>query len=248
MQALHTKADLSPERRRIPEAYGLSVRRRDRAQGPAAHPPKAPTARPRLARSREAGGRVASGSGFDTLSFGTPRSADRGQRTPERVCCNRGFLVTALAGRSVSPERKGVEPGVLADPCCRPGLGEPALSGLFRGRSSGRRSLRTVSPGAFFSGDPRARRPASVAVDGLSRPPHRGSGNARNAPFRGQVRALGGKVSAFCGNPGENFQHPENTPRIAAKKSRRNSHCTGFYSLYAVALQAAAASFVPKRP
>ena len=197
--------------------------------------PKAPTARPRLARSREAGGRVASGSGFDTLSFGAPRSADRGQRTPERVGCNRGFLVCALAGASVSPVRKGFQAGVLADPGFRPGLGEPALSGLFRGRSSGCRSLRTVSPGAFFSGDPRAGRPASVAVDGLSRPPRRGSGNARNTPFRGQVRALGGKVSAFCGYAGENFQHPENTPGIAAKKSRRNSHCTGFCSPSAAA-------------
>lgn len=138
--------------------------------------------------------------------------------------------------------------GVLADPGFRPGLGEPALSGLFLGRSSGRRSLRTVSPGAFFPGDPRARRPASVAVDVMSRPPDRRPGNARNTPFRGQVGSIGGKVFAFCGNPGENFQHPENTPRIAAKKSRRNTRCTGFYSLHAVALQAAAASLVPKRP
>lgn len=218
------------------------------ARKPLRTAPKAPTARPRLTRSREAGGRVASGSGFDTLSFGAPRSGDRSQRTPERVGCNRGFLVCALAGASVSPVRKGFQAGCPCGSWLSAWPGGTRPFGPVPGRSSGHRSLRTVSPGAFFPGDPRARRPASVAVDVMSRPPDRRPGNARNTPFRGQVGSIGGKVFAFCGNPGENFQHPENTPGIAAKKSRRNSHCTGFCSLYAVALQAAAASLVPKRP
>jgi hypothetical protein len=213
----------------------------------AAHRPRS-TNRPSPARKEQGGGRPCCFRlGFDTLSFSALRSETGASEPPKGSAVIAASWSVPLRARQSL--RCGRACGWVSLRILAFGLAWGTRPfGPVPGRSSGRRSLRTVSPGAFFPGDPRARRPASVAVDVMSRPPDRRPGNARNTPFRGQVGSIGGKVFAFCGNPGENFQHPENTPGIAAKKSRRNSHCTGFCSLYAVALQAAAASLVPKRP